>query len=143
VNRLGASILSILVLAATGCTNLDNCTDHMRAVNGQVYPKPVGYFPGLPVNDIPANMPDRAARGFKEGLVDLAFLLKTDGTVANIRIIQETPEGYGFGDEAQRVFRNWRFQPRLVSGKPVDTEAVYRLLFKFQMTGPLFDYCPY
>jgi hypothetical protein len=38
--------------------------------------------------------------------------------------------GYGFADAARKAFPKWRFEPKLVDGKPVAAPARIRVSFK-------------
>ena len=63
------------------------------------------------------------------GFVDLSVVIRADGTVANVRVIGETPQGYGFAAAALKALPGWRFDARLVDGKPVDAPARIRVSF--------------
>ena len=66
------------------------------------------------------------------GYVDFEFTVTEEGKVGNPKVIAEEPKGYGFADSAMKVFPRWRFQPEIVDGKPVATQAFYRFSFKIQ-----------
>ncbi|HTJ62851.1 MAG TPA: energy transducer TonB [Alphaproteobacteria bacterium] len=70
------------------------------------------------------------ADGSVEGYVDFEFTVTAEGKVENPKVTAEEPKGYGFADSATKVFPQWRFQPEMVDGKPVATQAFYRFTFR-------------
>jgi TonB family protein len=52
----------------------------------------------------------------------------TDGPPHDIKI--EKPLGYGLDEKALEAVRQWRFQPALKDGKPVETQTSVSLEFK-------------
>ena len=65
------------------------------------------------------------------GTVDVQFTLQPDGSVHDIKLLQEVPAGFGFADNAMAVFGQWKFKPRIVDGKAVSSTEYYRFTFKF------------
>jgi TonB family protein len=61
--------------------------------------------------------------------VRLGFTLQPDGSVANIKILDESNPQCGYGNEAVYVFRKWRFPPHLENGVAVPFDATYRMTF--------------
>jgi TonB family protein len=61
--------------------------------------------------------------------VRLGFTLQPDGTVANIKVLEESNPQCGYGNEAIYVFRKWKFEPHLENGVAVPFDAVYRMTF--------------
>jgi periplasmic protein TonB len=76
--------------------------------------------------------PDRAAEAGMSGYVDFSFIIEPDGSVGNPQVIDEVPDGYGFATAAKKAFPKWRFDPKLVDGKPVAAPAQIRVSFKLQ-----------
>jgi protein TonB len=94
---------------------------------------PVPVMAGRPSNTSrlhPPNYPSEADQAHLEGFVDFQFTLEPDGSVADIKVIQEVPAGYGFAREAMRVFPTFKFTPKIVDGVPVAVPANYRMSFK-------------
>jgi periplasmic protein TonB len=65
-----------------------------------------------------------------QGIVNIKFIIETDGSVSHTEVLNEEPKDCGFASEAVRVFQYWRFAPWLQNGVPVPHEAFYRLGFK-------------
>lgn len=76
--------------------------------------------------------PDRAAEAGMSGYVDFSFIIEPDGSVGNPQVIDEVPDGYGFAAAAKKAFPKWRFDPKLVDGKPVPAPARIRVSFQLQ-----------
>jgi protein TonB len=74
--------------------------------------------------------PSIALRRGKSGAVRLDCLVRTDGALA-CRIVEETPEGYGFGDAALRISQTYRMVPAMREGQPI--EARYPLRVPFEL----------
>lgn len=47
----------------------------------------------------------------RHGYVRLALTIDGVGRVSGVKIIQERPEDYGFGDAAKAAVEQWRFDP--------------------------------
>jgi len=66
----------------------------------------------------------------RERSADITFVVETDGTVGDIKIIRATPNGYGAGcvnDVAQ-----WKYSPAMLNGQPVRC----RMTAHFDKTHP-------
>ena len=87
-----------------------------------INPKPV-YRGGLVY-------PERAADANRSGYVIFSFIIRKDGSVGDPQVIEEVPDGYGFATAAKKAFPKWRFDPKLVDGKPVDAPAQIRVTFQ-------------
>jgi TonB family protein len=68
-----------------------------------------------------------------EGVVVLHAVIRADGTVADVRVLQ------GFYQEldenARAALEQWRFRPGTKNGVPVDVEAVIRVPFRVSRLG--------
>ncbi len=73
--------------------------------------------------------PHEAARRGLEGRVTVQFVVETDGTVRDARIIRGI--GGGADEEAMRVIRQARFEPALLDGEAVP--AQHALWIRFQL----------
>jgi len=87
-----------------------------------INPKPI-YRGGL-------DYPERAAEANRSGYVIFSFIIRKDGSVGDPQVIEEVPDGYGFATAAKKAFPKWRFDPKLVDGKPVDAPAQIRVTFQ-------------
>jgi len=73
--------------------------------------------------------PRRAAREGIEGWVKLEFTVLEDGTVADVKVLQSSPNRV-FDRSAIRALLRWKFKPRIVNGKAVKQRAVQVIEFK-------------
>ncbi len=74
----------------------------------------------------------RAARDAgTSGWVDLEFVVRTDGTVANARVINSAPAEI-FDRAAVEALGKWRFEPVVRDGKAVDQRARLRMRFALE-----------
>jgi protein TonB len=76
--------------------------------------------------------PEKAAEAGMNGYVVFSFIIRQDGSVGDPQVIEEVPGGYGFATAAKKAFPKWRFDPKLVDGKPVDAPAQIRVSFQLQ-----------
>ena len=65
----------------------------------------------------PSYSEDARRRGI-EGSVVLEIVVRDDGRVGDLRVIQRL--GYGLDDRAMEAVRQWRFTPATRVGQPVD-----------------------
>ena len=82
-----------------------------------------------PTVQIRPEYPQSALKAQLQGFVDLDFVLKADGSVADATVAAEVPQGYGFAAAATKVFPRWKFVPVMIDGKAITTGAHYRLSF--------------
>lgn len=72
----------------------------------------------MPIVRIPPRYPQRALMRNVEGWVLLEFTITASGTVEDIRVVEAEPPNV-FDQESMRALRNWKYQPKLVNGRPV------------------------
>jgi protein TonB len=65
------------------------------------------------------------------GWVDLQFVVRTDGSVADISIVGAEPVGI-FEQAAMEAVRKWRYRPVIRDGHPIDQRARLRMRFALQ-----------
>jgi len=63
--------------------------------------------------------PELARRAGVPGRVILEAIIQADGTVASVRILQETPPHVGFAEAAADAVVRWRYRPGTQYGRPV------------------------
>lgn len=63
-----------------------------------------------------------------EGYVAVKFLVREDGTVANVNILKASPEGQ-FEEAVRRDLPKWRFQPGRIGGQAVASWVVTTIRF--------------
>jgi len=73
--------------------------------------------------------PPIALRSGIEGRVILELFVDRTGTVQNIIILREEPEGRGFGEAAVRLFTGRRGIPAYANGEPVSCRYRYPVTF--------------
>lgn len=69
--------------------------------------------------------PARARTAERNGVAVVEVLVAAGGSVADVRIVSETPGGYGFGEAAMKSVRQWRFE----TAQP----GVYRVTVRFKL----------
>jgi TonB family protein len=77
----------------------------------------------------PAYPEDLKSKGVA-GLVTLEAVLQKDGTLGNIRTIGAVDPG--LAGAAVETVRQWRYQPSLLNGEPVDTAATIQLEYELK-----------
>jgi protein TonB len=94
---------------------------------GPVTPEPrqLGGVDSLPFARVmaPPVYPARAMQRGIEGFVDVRFDVTASGATQNVRVIYAEPAGV-FDQAAQSAVARWRFQPRMVDGKPEAFEGL-------------------
>lgn len=73
--------------------------------------------------------PAEAFRSRQEGWVEVAFTVAADGSVKDGSVISANPPRL-FNTAALRGITDWKFQPRLENGKPVEQQVRTRIEFK-------------
>jgi protein TonB len=70
--------------------------------------------------------------------VTLSALVRADGTVGDIEVLDSTRNNLGFEDASKAAVAQWRFEPARVDGQPVDSHAVLRLSFGMDRRDPAY-----
>ncbi len=109
-------VVAAAMIACSGIAMADDYADPV--VNG----KPV----------IPDYPPAALAAGF-EGVVAVAAVINSDGSVGAIEVIDDPSPHLGFGDASIQAIRNWQFHSARVDGVPVDSVGAF--VFRFQAVG--------
>jgi periplasmic protein TonB len=119
-------IAGILLLAS--CATSDPVGPSVSASNDNVAHADV--LARHPTHVVAPQMPPLAVAARRSGYVDLAFTVEADGSVSNVQVVAEVPEHFGYAHAATSVFGSWKFQPKILDGKPVPSAAKYRMSFK-------------
>jgi TonB family protein len=82
-------------------------------------------------NYVAPKYPRAAQRRNTSGWVDLGFTVARDGTVHSIEIIESTP-GAVFDEAATKAVSQWRFDPVMENGRPVEKRAGVRMMFSLE-----------
>jgi protein TonB len=77
--------------------------------------------------------PRRAIDRNQEGRVTLDCIVDVDGRL-NCTVTSEEPDGWGFGDAAMRISRQFQMRPMLQNGQPT-AGGRYRLVLPFVLGG--------
>lgn len=72
--------------------------------------------------------PYKARQRNIEGFVKVKLLVKADGSVGSVEVLDASPEGL-FEDAATKAVPNWRFQPGTVDGQAVPSWVVTTIRF--------------
>jgi protein TonB len=98
-----------------------------------------GGGPVLPGGDVTAPIPilqvqprytTEAMVAKIQGSVRLSVVVRADGTVGDVKVIESLDSRYGLDARAIDAARAWRFKPSLRQGKPVDVQVTLILDFR-------------
>ena len=113
---LPLALVLAVALAQAGERKLNPYTP---GVNGVVGPQVIAETKVAPVH------PDAAAD--KSAMLTLSAVVRQDGTVADVRVLDCDVLDAGFEKAAEEAIRQWRFQPGTWNGRAVDTVQKLRL----------------
>ena len=74
--------------------------------------------------------PSSARRRGIGGAVVVRGIVRRDGTIDNVEIIKDLPDG--LGEEARRAVSRWRFRPATYRGEPIDVYYTVTVNFRLQ-----------
>jgi TonB family protein len=74
--------------------------------------------------------PSAARRANVQGSVVVRGIVRRDGTIDNVEVIQNLP--HGLGEEARRAVSRWRFRPATYRGEPIDVYYTVTVNFRLQ-----------
>ncbi len=74
--------------------------------------------------------PTGPARNRVEGWIEVEFSVLINGSVGDVSIVDEEPRGV-FGRHARQSVSRWKFTPRYVDGKPVETRI--RQIIRYEL----------
>jgi len=80
------------------------------------------YYPSKAINRVHPEYPLRAAKKGLEGYVVFEFDISTEGQPVNINITESYP-GNTFKSATTKALKQWRYEPAILNGKPVDTKC--------------------
>ena len=83
----------------------------------------------IPIFKIEPQYPRKAARSRIEGWVKLEFTITESGTVSDPVVVDSKPRRT-FDRSAIQSIRKWRFQPKVVDGRPVQRKASQVIEFR-------------
>lgn len=80
---------------------------------------------------VPPRYPAKAREKGAEGKVILQAVIRKDGTVGEVKVLN-APEGdLGFAEAATESVRKWRYEPARLNGEPVD--VYFTVVVDFQL----------
>lgn len=82
----------------------------------------------IPLQRIAPQYPRKAATDGIEGYVKLQFIVNSDGTVREAKVVEAKPRGI-FDAAAIAAALRWKFKPKVVDGKPVEQKGVQTIDF--------------
>jgi TonB family protein len=89
-----------------------------------------GVDPPRLLREVRADYTDQARRANLSGEVLLEIVVKRDGTVGDVRVLQRL--GAGLDERAIQAVRQWRFAPARMKGTPVDVVVEVAVEFKLR-----------
>ena len=108
--------------------------DFINAREGVTAPTPPVYRVGGDVTapqlvrKVDPEYSEEARKAKKEGTVVLKLVVQRDGIVRDIKVIQSV--GLGLDERAIGAVKQWRFNPALKGGRPVDVAAMIEVTFR-------------
>ena len=99
-------------------------------IGGGPYRPGSGVSPPQLVREVRADYTDEARRANIVGEVVLEIVVKRDGTVGDVRVLQRL--GAGLVERAIQAVRQWRFSPARLKGTPVDVIVEVAVDFKLR-----------
>jgi len=97
-----------------------------------VYRTGSGVTPPQAVRQTKAEYTDAAMHAKIEGTVVLECVVKTDGTVGDLRVVKSLDSVYGLDEQAIKAARRWRFTPGTVQGRPVPVLVTLQMSFNLR-----------
>ena len=85
----------------------------------------------IPVFEPNANYPQFAQRRGLEGYAVIELTISKEGSATDVVLIEESPESWGFGEEALKAGARLLYAPRFVNGEALEVPGVlYKYSFK-------------
>lgn len=66
-----------------------------------------------------------------EGVVELEFIVRPDGTTDRVEVVASSPQAV-FARSAVRAVKRWRFKPGIRNGKPVSVRVRQKVSFRLE-----------
>ncbi len=86
-----------------------------------------------PVHQVPPRYPRGARMRGISGWVRLEMVVREDGSVRDVRVVEAEPERGIFDQEAIRALTRWRFHPQMQEGRAIP--ALATITIQFQLEG--------
>lgn len=85
------------------------------------------------IRKVNPSYPRRAMKAGIEGTVEVVFTIDSDGNVQDPVVTTVNPKGWEFEKAAIEALLQWRYEPKTISGLPVETLGV-KTVFKFRLS---------
>lgn len=118
--RVSAAVIAALAVATIGVT--------LVAPQAQLTTEPMNVLWRVSGVGINPTYPERAQQEGVEGWATFRVSLDAAGRPKKVTLLEESPTGYGFGENAQRAIETWRFEN--ASRQPVD--GVYKVTLRLK-----------
>ncbi|WP_211355793.1 energy transducer TonB [Colwellia echini] len=82
----------------------------------------------IPIVRVPAAYPQRARQAKLSGYVTMEVLIRPDGTVSDVKVVDAKPPRL-FDSAAINAMKRWKFRPKTVDGKPQSQRAQQTIEF--------------
>lgn len=99
-------------------------------IGGGPYRPGSGIQPPTLLREVKPDYTEDARRGGVEGDVVMEIVVRRDGTVGEVRVLQGL--GHGLNERAVAAVRQWRFNPAKRRGAPVDVMVEVAMEFKLR-----------
>jgi len=84
------------------------------------------------ITKVEPKYPRDALDASAEGVVILEATIKEDGSVGEVEILRH-PEGWrSLGESAAKAVRQWRYQPAMKDGRPVQVKYNLKITFSLE-----------
>jgi protein TonB len=88
------------------------------------------------LKEVPPVYPPQAMRAGIEGHVTLEVVVKSDGTIGDVRVLKSLDAQYGLDQAAVSAVRQWQFTPGLRGGTPVNVLVTVEIAFTLRRRPP-------
>jgi len=105
-------------------------TEPVERATGVYSAVPPGGTQPEEVDRVIPRYPAGARRAGVGGAVVVRGIVRRDGTIDNVEIIKDLPQG--LGEEARRAVSRWRFRPATYRGEPIDVYYTVTVNFRLQ-----------
>lgn len=89
----------------------------------------------VPLSQVAPQYPPRALMRNIEGWVRLRFVITETGSVRDVEVVETAPRPGVFETAAQQALLRWKFRPKLVRGRAVESQAEIVIDFNLKQGG--------
>jgi len=89
----------------------------------------------VPVSQVAPQYPPRALMRSIEGWVRLRFIITENGSVRDVEVLETAPRPDVFEAAAQQALLRWKFRPKILRGKAVESQAEIVIDFNLRDGG--------